>query len=94
MKSKSLAPRFASPGVRVPPPICHLSNSPATPNTASAGGHCEPWSLFRISKVTSSFSNFAPEPITGGGDPRSMVPVRLAGAEVTEAFWAKLAVLF
>jgi hypothetical protein len=26
-------------------------------------------------------------------DPRSMVPVRLAGAEVTEAFWAKLAVL-
>jgi hypothetical protein len=27
-------------------------------------------------------------------DPRSMVPVRLAGAEVTEAFWAKLAVLF
>ena len=27
------------------------------------------------------------------GDPRSMVPVRLAGAEVTEAFWAKLVVL-
>jgi hypothetical protein len=35
-----------------------------------------------------------PEPITGGGDPRSMVPVRLAGAEVTEAFWAKLAGLY
>jgi hypothetical protein len=27
------------------------------------------------------------------GDPRSMVPVRRAGAEVTETFWAKLAVL-
>jgi hypothetical protein len=34
-----------------------------------------------------------PESITGWGDPRSMVPVRLAGAEVTEAFWAKLAVV-
>jgi hypothetical protein len=29
--------------------------------------------------------------IASGGDLRSMVPVRLAGAEVTEAFWAKLA---
>jgi hypothetical protein len=27
----------------------------------------------------------------GGGDPRSMVPVRLAGAEVTGAFWASAA---
>ena len=27
------------------------------------------------------------------GDPRSMVPVRLAGTEVTEAFWASAAVL-
>ncbi len=36
-------------------------------------------------------SDFAPEAITGGGDPRSMVPVRLAGAEVTEGFCTKLA---
>src|ERR1035441_10120901 len=34
-----------------------------------------------------------PDAIAGAGDPRIMVPVRLAGAEVTEAFWAKLAVL-
>ena len=27
-----------------------------------------------------------PESITGGGDPRSMVPVRLAGAEVSAGF--------
>jgi hypothetical protein len=37
--------------------------------------------------------HFAPEAIAGGGDPRSMVPVRLAGAEVTEGFWASAAVL-
>ncbi len=30
------------------------------------------------------------EAIKGWGDSHSMVPVRLAGAEVTEAFWAKL----
>jgi hypothetical protein len=33
------------------------------------------------------------EAITGGSDPRTMVPVRLAGTEVTEAFWASAAVL-
>ena len=31
-----------SPCVRLSPPSRHPSNSPATPNTASAGGHCEP----------------------------------------------------
>ena len=34
---------------------------------------------------------FRPEATTGGGDPRSMVPVRLAGAEVSEGFCTKLA---
>jgi hypothetical protein len=34
------------------------------------------------------------EPSAGGSDPRSMVPVRLAGAEVSEGFCTKLAVLF
>jgi hypothetical protein len=32
-----------------------------------------------------------PEPISGGGDPRSMVPVRQAGTEVTAGFCTKLA---
>jgi len=36
-------------------------------------------------------STLPPEPIAGGGDPRSMFPVRLAGAEVAEAFWANAA---
>jgi hypothetical protein len=37
------------------------------------------------------YSNFAHRGDYRRRDPRSMVPVRLAGAEVTEAFWAKLA---
>jgi len=37
--------------------------------------------------------NFAPKGDYRRGDPHTMVPVLLAGAEVTEAFWAKLAVL-
>jgi hypothetical protein len=36
-------------------------------------------------------ASMKPDSITGGGDPRSMVRVRLAGAEVSEAFLTKLA---
>ena len=36
-------------------------------------------------------SDFAPRSDCSLGDPRSMVPVRLAGAEVTGAFWASAA---
>jgi hypothetical protein len=48
----------------------------------------------RQNRLAAALPTLRPEAITGAGDPRSMVPVRLAGAEVTEAFWAKLAVLF
>ncbi len=37
--------------------------------------------------------DFAPRGDYRRGDPRSMVPVRLAGAEVTEGFCTKSAVL-
>ncbi len=38
-----------------------------------------------------STPDFAPRGDCRRGDPRSMVLVRLAGTEVTEGFWAKLA---
>jgi NAD(P)-dependent dehydrogenase (short-subunit alcohol dehydrogenase family) len=40
-----------------------------------------------------STPDFAPRGDCRRGDPRTVVPVRRAGAEVTEAFWTKLAVL-
>jgi hypothetical protein len=44
-----------------------------------------------MKRMRASYSTFAPRADYSRGDPRSMVPVRLAGTEVTEAFWAKLA---
>jgi hypothetical protein len=36
--------------------------------------------------MRTSYPNFAPRADYSRGDPRSMVPVRLAGKEVTEGF--------
>ena len=47
-----------------------------------------PWSCSGYSNTRAAMASMKPEPITGGAT------VGLAGAEVTEAFWAKLAVLF
>jgi hypothetical protein len=40
--------------------------------------------------MRATYSNFAPRGDYSPGDPRTMVPVRLAGAEVTEGFCTKL----
>jgi hypothetical protein len=47
-----------------------------------------------MKRMHASYSNFAPKGDYRRDDPRSMVPVRLAGAEVTEGFWASAAGLF
>jgi hypothetical protein len=39
-----------------------------------------------MKRMRANYSNFAPRVDSRRGDPRSMVPVRLAGAEVTEGF--------
>jgi hypothetical protein len=55
-----------------------------------------PWSCSGYNSTRAAppqHPHFAPRVDYRRGDPRSMVPVRLAGAEVTEAFWAKAAVL-
>ncbi len=49
--------------------------------------------LLRLSPHKNYQASIKPEPITGGGDPRSMVPVRRAGAEVSESLCTSAAVL-